>query len=150
MIRMGKTWRQKKGLRLLKAYSHETLLRVNKPHFTEKYKTNQFVKAISTRGFSHLQLTATDSLGDTFEHSEKRGDAAHSEKHLADTHQGNSDKIVRDCVEGCVRARACTHISTRARKSALTWASACTVFVCTRAAICVYVLVMWWLTAGGL
>lgn len=28
------------------------------------------------------------------------------EKHLADTHQENSDKIVRDCVEACVSQRA--------------------------------------------
>lgn len=48
----------------------------------------------------------TDFSADKFEHSEKE---AYTEKHLADTHQENSDKIVGDCVGACVSVSQHVH-----------------------------------------
>lgn len=118
-------------------------------------KTNQFVKTTSLQGFSHLQLSKTYSILNV--QKKRQRCSQWKERNLWQKHIKKT--VIRmfvmmwKCARMYFSARA--HICTRVRISMPTWESVHTVFDCMCAAtpvchLCVYVLIMWWLTTGRL
>lgn len=120
---------------LCTVFSHETL------QHPDKSKTTQFVKAISFLGFTRLLLTMTHFLRDKVDNQKKRLNAFG---------RYTSRQQRCDCWWLFCSVRLSMHTFVRGNDGHTHMVMFRVYSMCVFVAICVYVLLTWWLTRGGL